>query len=125
MWYFDEEELLLTHYALIERFRGSRGIRDIERIRSVLEAPKQSAFRQEQYPGAFVKAATYARNIIADHPFVDGNKRTGITCAIMFLRQNEVEVVFEKKELENYAVRIATDKLSVEEIAAWLKKHSI
>lgn len=124
MWYFDEESLLLAHYKLIERFGGSHGVRDIERVRSALSAPKQHVFGKEQYPSLFDKAAVYIRNIIGDHPFVDGNKRTGMTAGLMFLSKNGVKVALEKKELEDFAVKVAIDKLGVEQIAAWLKQHS-
>lgn len=124
MWYFDEKQLLLTHFKLIERFGGSHGVRDIERIKSVLEAPKLIAFGEEQYPDIFQKAAVYARNIIGDHPFVDGNKRTGITCALMFLRKNGCGLKIAKGELENFAVKVATHKLQVPEIVEWLEAHS-
>ncbi len=124
MWYFDEQTLLLAHYKLIERFGGSHGVRELERVRSVIEAPKFRAFGQEHYSDVFLKAAVYSHNIIGDHPFVDGNKRTGMTCALMFLRKNGIQVLINKGELEDFAVLVATDKLSVEQIADWLKQHT-
>lgn len=122
--YLTEEEVLLAHFKLIERFGGSHGVRDLERIKSAVAAPAQEVFGQEQYPDIFEKAAVYARNIIGDHLFVDGNKRTGITVAIVFLERNSKRFKAQKGELEEFAVRIATDHLSVDEIAAWLKAHS-
>lgn len=124
MWYFDEEALLLTHYKLVERFGGSHGVRSIDRIRSVLEAPRQNVFGKEQYPSVFDKAAVYIRNIIGDHPFVDANKRTGMTAGLMFLQKNKVDLQFKQGELEDFAVRVATESLSVEDISRWLKAHS-
>jgi death-on-curing protein len=122
--YIAEEELLLAHFKLIERFGGSHGIRDLERIKSVVAAPKQIVFGKEQYPDVFEKAAVYARNIIGDHPFSDGNKRTGITIALIFLRRNGCTFTARPGELEDFAVRIATEQLDVPAIAQWLKTHS-
>jgi death-on-curing protein len=119
------EEILLTHFRLIERYGGSHGVRDIERIRSVCNAVRQEAFGVEQYGSIFEKAAVYARNIIADHPFSDGNKRTGITVAAMFLARNKLNFVAEPGELEDFAVRIATEHLDVVAIAKWLQSHSM
>ncbi|MGH7237275.1 MAG: type II toxin-antitoxin system death-on-curing family toxin, partial [Candidatus Saccharimonadales bacterium] len=116
-----EEEILLAHFKLIERFGGSHGTRDIERVKSVVAAPKQKIFGVEQYPSVFEKAAVYAGNIIGDHPFVDGNKRTGITIAIMFLQRNGKKFIAQKRELEDFAARVAAQHLAVPAIAAWLE----
>jgi death-on-curing protein len=122
-YYLVEEEILLAHFKLIERYGGSHGLRSTERIQAVVAAPKQAVFGVEQYPELCTKAAVYARNIIGDHPFADGNKRTVITVAIMFLRRNGKQFSATKGELEDFAVKIATNHLSVEAIAAWLEAH--
>lgn len=124
MRYLDAEEILLIHYQLVERYGGSHGTRDLARVRSVAVAPAQEVLGAQQYPTVFDKAAVYARNIIADHPFYDGNKRTGITAAAMFLNKNGHELHVDKGELEDFAVQIATAKLEAPAIAAWLKSHS-
>jgi death-on-curing protein len=122
--YLVEEEILLVHFKLIERYGGSHGLRDSERVKSLVDAPRQAVFGVEQYPGLFQKAAVYARNIIGDHPFVDGTKRTGITAAIMFLRRNGQKFTAETGELEDFAVRVATEHPDVPVIAAWLEEHA-
>lgn len=122
--YLTEEEILLAHFTLIERYGGSHGTRDLERIKSVVRAVKQEVFGVEQYPDIFEKSAVYARNIIADHPFSDGNKRTGITMASIFLNENGKNFTASVGELEDFAVKVATDHLEVETIANWLEKHS-
>lgn len=122
--YLVEEEILLAHYKLIEHYGGSHGLRSIERIKSVVAAPQQAVFGVDQYQTVFEKAAVYARNIIGDHPFADGNKRTGITVAIMFLQRNNCKFVAKRGELEDFAVRVATEHLDIPTIAAWLEAHS-
>lgn len=124
MRYLSAEEILQVHFQLIEDYGGSHGIRDSERLQSVILAPQQVAFGTEQYPGLFEKAAVYARNIIGDHPFSDGNKRTGTTVAGIFLIRNGYEIDCSNQELEDFAVKVATDKLDVPVIATWLKEHS-
>lgn len=124
MKYFDAEEILLIHHQLIERYGGSHGVRDIERIKSLVNAPKQHVFGEEQYKTIFDKAAVYARNGILDHPFFDGNKRTGITLGVLFLMQNGCRFVAKEEELEDFAVKIAVDNLDVPEIAKWLQEHT-
>ena len=86
--YLSEAEILLIHSRLIDETGGLHGIRDLHAILSVIEQPRQAVFGKELYPTVFLKAAVYARHIIAHHPFLDGNKRTGITAASVFLSDN-------------------------------------
>lgn len=122
--YLTEKEILLAHFKLIERYGGSHGTRNIERVKSVAAAPKQEVFGTQQYPDLYEKAAVYVRNIIGDHPFTDGNKRTGITVGIMFLQQNGKKFIAKKGELEDFAVQVATKHLDVPAIAVWLERHT-
>jgi death-on-curing protein len=122
--YLSEEEILLTHFKLIERYGGSHGVRDLERIKSVTIAPRQEAFGAEQYSTLHKKAAVYIRNIIGDHPFTDGNKRTGIAVAILFLERNGRKFKAQKGEIEDFAIQVATKHLSIDDIALWLERHT-
>jgi death on curing protein len=121
--YLSEKEVLLIHFKLIERYGGSHGVRDLDRIKSVVAAPSQEIFGVEQYPDVFEKAAVYARNIIGDHPFADGNKRTGIVAAIIFLQRSSQKFAAKPGELEDFAVQIATGRLGIPTITTWFKNH--
>ncbi len=107
--YVSLEEILRLHFQLIENFGGSHGVRDENRLKSVVDAPRQAVFSKGQYPSVYEKAAVYARNIIGDHPFNNGNKRTGITVCGIFLMRNNKGLTAAPKDLEGLAVRIATD----------------
>lgn len=109
---------------VIEDFGGSHGVRDEQRLLSLVEAPQLVAFGAEQYDIVYEKAAVYMRNCIADHMFVDGNKRTGTTLAGIFLMRNGHALTATPKELEDFAVRVAVECLEVEQIAAWLREHT-
>lgn len=124
MRYLTAHQLLLIHSKLIDDTGGSAGIRDKNRLKSVLEAPKQAVFGKEQYSFPFEKAAVYIRNIIDDHPFVDGNKRTGMLAGLTFLELNGHRLLLERGEIENKAVEVATNKITVKNIADWLERHS-
>ena len=121
--YLTLEEILRLHYRVIEDFGGSHGVRDEQRLHSLVDAPRQEVFGQEQYPDMFEKAAVYMRNIIGDHAFVDGNKRGAVTVAGVFLKRNKHALTASPKELEDFAVRVATDHLDVPAIADWLRQH--
>jgi death-on-curing protein len=118
------EEILRLHFQLIEDFGGSHGVRDEDRLKSVVEAPKQAVFDKERYISLYEKAAVYLRNIIGDHPFTDGNKRTGVTVCAIFLARNNKHIVASPEDLEDFAVRISVDHLDIAEIAEWLERNT-
>ena len=124
MRYLTLEEILRLHFQVVKDYGGSHGVREEERLKSVVEAPSQHVFGQEQYSDLFEKAAVYLRNIISDHPFVDGNKRTGVTVCVIFLNRNGKHLTATPTELEDFAVQVATAYLDVPQIANWLKSHS-
>ncbi len=123
--YLGLEEILRLHFWLIEEFSGSHGVRDENRLKSVVDAPKQFALGAEQYPTVLEKAAVYMRNIIGDHPFQDGNKRTALTVCSLFLKRNGgFAIKVSPKELEDFTISIATDHLQISEIVKWLEENT-
>lgn len=114
----------MLHMQIVDDSGGSQGVRNRGRIESAVAAQQQAVFGQAVYKTVFDKAAAMARGIVADHPFIDGNKRTGTMTALVFLNLNGYDTSsLEDDELEDFAVKIATDHLSVEEIAQWLEAH--
>jgi death on curing protein len=124
MRYLTAPQILLIHSMLIDEYGGSHGVRERNLIASLEQSPAQKAFGKELYPTIFLKSAVYARNIIMSHPFFDGNKRTGITCAAIFLENNGYIFDAKEGELEHHAIFTAREKPALEEIAAWLRAHS-
>lgn len=124
MKYLSLEQLVALQVLVVNESGGSQGVRDLERLKSVIANPQQEVFGEALYPTVYEKAAVYLRNIIADHAFIDGNKRTGILAALTFLQMNGVNFRAMAGELENFAVQVATEHLDVPVIAAWLKSHS-
>ncbi|MFT4532487.1 MAG: death-on-curing protein [Candidatus Saccharimonadales bacterium] len=119
------QDLELIHIQIVDASGGSQGTRDSGRLESALAAMQQNSFGQELYPSIFDKAAVLCRGLIADHPFVDGNKRTGMMSAIIFLNLNDIDTTsIQDKELEDFAVQIAVENCNVEEIAKWFEANS-
>ena len=125
MNYLSLEDILRLHHMLVEDFGGVHGVCEENRLKSVVEAPQVSLFSTEQYKSVYEKAAVYIRNIIGDHPFHDGNKRTAITLGGIFLARNDIRLTATPKELEDFAVSIAVDHLTVDDIAEWLEARSL
>lgn len=121
--YLTLEEILRVHFQVVEDFGGSHGVRDEGRLKSVAVAPKQEVFGREQYPTLFEKAAVYFRNLVGDHLFVDGNKRTAVTVCGIFLMRNGNKLTASPENLEDFAVRVATEHPDVAAIAGWLADH--
>src|SRR3989344_3012796 len=118
------EQLLEFHALVIGQTGGMDGLRDLGRLESVIATQTQNVFGEELYPLLHEKAAAIIRGIVADHPFVDGNKRTAMLAGITLLEINSITFIAKKKEIENFAVKVAVKKLGVAEIATWLKKHT-
>jgi len=109
---------------LIEETGGFHGVRDRSAVLVLEDLPRQQISDKELYPTLFLKAAVYARGIIQDHPFVDGNKRTGVVAASVFLENNGHRILAKEGEIENFALEIIEKKLDVEAIATWFETHS-
>ena len=118
------DDVELIHIQIIDASGGSHGTRDRNRISSAVASMRQEVFGKELYPTIYSKAAVLLRGIICDHPFIDGNKRTGMISALVLLNLNNVVTVgISDTDLEDYAVFVATKNPSVQEISAWLKAH--
>ena len=79
---------------------------------------------KELYRGLLVKAAVYFESLARHHVFVNGNKRTAVAASARFLFVNGLELVATNRAVENFAVKVVVEKLAVEDIAVWLKRHS-
>lgn len=114
----------MIHLQIIDASGGSHGVRSRGRLESVVASQTQEVFGKELYRSMYDKAGAVARGIIAYHPFIDGNKRTGMMSALVFLERNSIQTELTNQELEDFAVQVATDKLDVPVIARWLAAHS-
>lgn len=123
-FYLTPEDIVIIHGFIIRDVGGLDGIRDHHALASAANLAAQRVFGKDLYADVFAKAAVYARSIIMNHPFLDGNKRTGITSAGSFLFLNGYSLICKKGEIEKMAIRIVVKGLDIEAIALWLKKHS-
>ena len=122
--YLTAEQLLFIHYRLIGETGGEHGVRDVGLLESALARPRATFDNQELYTNIFEKAAALMESLVNNHPFIDGNKRTGIACAILFLRQNGITFSAKNSDLERFTLRVASSKVKLSEIVKWLKNHS-
>lgn len=123
MKYLTLEHVLMLHAYVMSATGGSDGIRDIGRVEAAIATQHQVVFGAELYDSIYAKSGAIMRGVIADHPFIDGNKRTATMTAGVLLELNGLRLSMQSRELEDFAVKVAIDHLSVEEIARWLKDH--
>lgn len=119
------EQTLFIHYRLIEETGGSHGVRDVPLLQSAIARPMATFGQTDLYPDIFAKAAALMHSLIKNHPFIDGNKRTAITTASIFLIRNGCRIKASNKELERFTLKVASTNTEIEEIAKWFKKHTV
>jgi len=125
MNYLGPEQVLFLHARLIEETGGGHGLRDLALLESAVNRPRATFGDQDLYPDLFAKAAALMDSLIRNHPFVDGNKRTGIAAAALFLVQNGYRLTATNAEVEAFVLRVVKAEPDVAEIAGWLQAHSI
>ena len=93
------EQVLFIHSRLVTETGGSHGLRDLALLESAVARPRATFDSKELYPDWFTKAAAPMDVLINNHPFWDGNKRTGITATGLFFRINGWKLTAASEEL--------------------------
>jgi len=117
-------EVLLIHQDQLERYGGPTGITDIRLLESAVSMPRAGIADRYLHEDIFQMAAAYLYYIVKDHPFVDGNKRTGTVAALVFLTMNDVEVVIDEGELEKMARTVAEGSKAKAEVATFFRENT-
>lgn len=124
MQYLTAEDVLRIHALAIERYGGSFGIRNHDALYSAVEQPRVTFGGEDLYPSVFAKASAIGYGLVRNHPFVDGNKRTGFTPMVVFLLRNGFRLRIAIDEAEAFVLGLAEGRVSREELAEWLRVHS-
>ncbi len=116
------EVVFAAHDQSLAQFGGLDGVRDEAMLESALGKPL-NLFAYGK-PTIFDLAASYAYGIVKNHPFIDGNKRTGLIAAVVFLQINGYR--FEASEVDAvlHTLALAASEHSEAQYAAWLKASS-
>ncbi len=117
-------EVIKIHDLLITHTGGAAGIRDKNLLESAVAQPQASAFGKYLHPDIFNMAAAYCFHIIKNHPFIDGNKRTGLLTAMTFLEKNEVILRVDMDHFYELIIGVATSKISKNELASFFESYS-
>jgi len=115
-----EEDCLSFHDKLLARFGGAGGVRDRGLLASALARP-QHLFACEK-PTMFDMAAAYAHGIVKNHPFVDGNERSGLLAAMLFLEANGIRFSATEEDAFVQTLALAAGAIAAQDLAAWLER---
>lgn len=118
------EQVLYIHEEEINRYGGSSGLRDLTLLESAIFRPQTTFGGKELYPTLFNKASSLMHSIINNHPFIDGNKRTGTATMLVFLDLNGYMLTVSQKELVHLALDISAKKLTITDISTLLERNS-
>ena len=119
-----KEEVFLIHDEVVNLHGGANGIRDIGGLESAIARPFQTFAETDLYPTCFEKAAAIGESIIMNHPFLDGNKRTGYVLMELLLRIEGVRITASDDSLYAFVISISTGELKFDQIVAWLKENT-
>jgi death-on-curing protein len=117
-------EVLEIHRDQNERYGGEPGIRDIGLLQSALAVPASGFGGQYLHTSLFEMAAAYLYHITRNHPFVDGNKRTGAVASLVFLYLNDIPFECDENELEKIVSGAAEGKIDKAAAADFFRKNT-
>jgi len=123
-YYLTLEQILVIHQDQIERYGGRHGLRDLSLLESAVFRPQSSFSEKDLYKTIFDKTAALMYSLILNHPFIDGNKRTGIVSGMVFLELNGFRLEVSTKELTKIAFKIESKELNLKNVVEWLKSNS-
>ena len=109
-------ETLKFHTRQIEQFGGTDGIRDMALLQSALAQPEMAFGGHWLHEDLFAMASAYAFHICKNHPFLDGNKRTALDVALVFLELNGISILA-NKHLIDTMLAVAEGKMGKKELA--------
>ena len=122
---FSTERVLLLHQLMISQTGGSDGLRDRGLLESAVESIYASFDGQELYPSKQEKGARLGYALIANHAFVDGNKRIGMYAMLTFLEVNGIHLNCGNEDVIKVGLGVASGIMKYEDVLAWVSEHQM
>jgi len=121
--YLTLSEALELHRRVIGQSGGALGVLNLGALESALAQPRMTFGGRELYPSIVDKAAALGYSLIQNHPFLDGNKRTGHAAMEVFLFLNGFEIQSSVDEQERIVLQVASGEMDREAFTLWLRDH--
>ena len=118
--YLTVVEVLAIHEDQISRYGGSSGVRDAGLLEAALFRPQTG-----YYPDLLAEGAALWESLSQNHPFIDGNKRTGFLAAYVFFALNGWKLIAAEASAVEAALALVSGRMSEAEFASWLKAQSV
>jgi len=119
--FLSRDEALEIHRALLDRFGGLAGVRDLGLLESALYRP-----RTGYYADLTEMAAALFESLIMNHPFIDGNKRVAFFAADVFLRLNGYKLKVDAKKAHRFLIGLLeNDSCTFDKLLPWIRKHAV
>jgi death-on-curing protein len=122
--YLSLKQILLLQQKQLGTFGGLAGLRDRGGLEAALARPQMTFGGEDLYPDLAAKAAALWHSLVANHPFVDGNKRVGAMAAELFLAANRVELIASDQDLIEATLAVARGEASAEALAIWIRQRT-
>ena len=127
MEYLTKNDVININHMTIEDVGGNfvppQNFLHEENLDYLIEAAQAEMFGAPLYPEIYQKAGLYMFNIICNHIFQDGNKRTGLESALLFLQLNNYDLVVNDAKLINFTLEVASGQYSLEQTQDWFKEN--
>ncbi len=117
------DDVLAIHTDQVQRYGGSDGVRDLHLLQSAVAMPSATFDGCYLHNDIYAMAAAYLFHITQNHPFVDGNKRTGAVAALVFLEMNDVQFDAPEEAFEDLVRQVATGQADKEVAAMFLRRY--
>lgn len=118
------EEVLSFHNIIITLDGGARGILDRGAIEAAVARPQATFGGVEFFASPFSKAAALMESLVQRHPFVEGNKRTGLMAGVFLLDLAGYELTASPRAPVDITLEVVDHRLDTESLARWLEQHS-
>ena len=122
---FSKDKILLLHRLVSEQTGGDIGVRDESLIESAISSAFQTFDGEELFKTIEEKAAKLGYALIANHAFVDGNKRIGMFVMITFMEVNGIKIFSTDSEVAELGLSVAGGQKCYEDVLNWIKDHEV
>jgi death-on-curing protein len=111
------------HQKAIDCYGGSHGLREIKLLDSALSAFDAVFEGQHLYETDLDKISQVAFSLVANHPFVDGNKRIGVLVMLYLLKINGYQVAYTQDQLIELRLGLASGTIKRQDTLSWIEAH--
>ena len=123
--FLELSDLMQIHIDQIAKYGGSIEVRDSNLLEAAIEQPRATYDGSFLHRFPFEMAAAYLFHVVMNHPFMDGNKRTGTVAALVFLDWNKIRIEAVSGELAELTIAVASSQIGKREVAAFFENHLV